>query len=59
MEFPVLSDVSVSLCLSVCPSVSLLLNCGFAAPFIYGVLYIEPLDSLSGYVHPGIACLAF
>ena len=32
---------------------------GYAAPFYLGCSLIEPWDSLSGYVHPGIVCLAF
>ena len=31
---------------------------GSAAPFYPGCFLIEPWDSLSDYVHPGIACLA-
>ena len=33
-------------------------NWGSAAPFYSGCFLIEPWDSLSDYVHPGIACLA-
>ena len=36
----------------------LLLLWGSAAPFYPGYFLIEPWDSLSDYVHPGIACLA-
>ena len=32
---------------------------GSVAPFYLGYSPIEFWDSLSGYVHPGIACLAF
>ena len=32
---------------------------GSVAPFYLGYSPIESWDSLSGYVHPGIACLAF
>ena len=31
---------------------------GFCIPFYLGCFLIEPWDSLSGYVHPGIPCLA-
>ena len=31
---------------------------GSAVPFYLGCSLIEPWDSLSGYMHPGIACLA-
>ena len=49
---------------SLCPSISYVLlfcnsnNWGSAAPFYSGCFLIEPWDSLSDYVHPGIACLA-
>ena len=32
---------------------------GSVAPLLSRVFSIESWDSLSGYVHPGIACLAF
>ena len=32
---------------------------GLCSPFYSGCFLIEPWDSLSGCVHPGIACLAF
>ena len=32
---------------------------GSAVPFYLGYFPIEPWDSLSDYVHPGIACVAF
>ena len=32
---------------------------GFCSPFYPGCFLIEPLDNLSDYVHPGIACLVF
>ena len=36
-----------------------LLAWGSVAPFYLGYFPIELWQSLSGYVHPGIACLAF
>ena len=50
----------VSLCLYV-PHVLLFcntINWGSAVPFYPGCFCTEPWDSLSDYVHPGIACLA-
>ena len=51
---------------SPCPLFSFLFSSSFsllqgsAAPLFYsGCFLVEPWDSLSGYVHPGIACLAF
>ena len=38
---------------------SYFINWGSAVPFYPGYFLIEPWDSLSDYVHPGIACLAF
>ena len=35
------------------------INWGSAAPFYQGCFLIEPWESLSDFVHPGIACLAF
>ena len=32
---------------------------GFCSPFYSGCFLVEPWDSLSDYVYPGIACLAF
>ena len=54
-----LSLISVSLC-SPCSSLPQLLLFGTLQPLFYPVHFlIEPWDSLSDYVHPGIACLAF
>ena len=62
MEFPVLSEVSLisPQCHTgiIIIDIVIMLNWVFAAPFIQGVLCIELWDNLSGYVHPGIACLA-
>ena len=46
---------------SLCSSSPLLLlpQLGFCSPFYPGCFHFEPWDSLSDYVHPGIACLAF
>ena len=46
---------------SSCSSSLLLLpsQLGFCSPFYPGCFLVEPWDSLSDYVHPGIACLAF
>ena len=54
---------SMSLC-SPCSSLPLLLlpsslSGALQPPFYPGCFLIEPWDSLSDYVHPGIACLAF
>ena len=40
---------------SLLPSPSL----GFCSPFYSGCFLVEPWDSLSDYVYPGIACLVF
>ena len=62
-------SMSISYCasclLSLCPYIPRVLLFhnsllwGSAAPFYPGCFLIEPWDSLSDYVHPGIACLAF
>ena len=49
---------SLSLFFSVTPTLPLL-NWDSAAPFYPGYFLVGPWDSLSDYVHPGIACLAF
>ena len=41
------------------PSLLCLSQLGPCSPFCPGCFLIEPWDSLSNYVHPGIACLAF
>ena len=57
-----LSLISLSPCVPVLSaSVSHLLSIpqmGIYSPFYLGCFLIEPWDSLSGHVHPGIACLA-
>ena len=40
-------------------SLSLAYPWGAVAPFYLGYSPIELWDSLSGYMHPGIACMAF
>ena len=51
---------SMTLC-SPCPLFSshLSSSLGFCSPFYSGCFLVEPWDSLSDYVYPGIACLAF
>ena len=58
------SPLFLALCflLLLLPSLSLSLSLSLlssAVPFYLGCFPTEPWDSLSGYVHPGIACLAF
>ena len=48
----------LSLCVLAFPVFFSSLQLGFCSPFYVGCSLIEPWDSLSGYVHPGIACLA-
>ena len=53
--------VLLSLCVLAFPvffSSTTYINSGSVAPFYLGCFLIEPWDSLSGYVHSGIACLA-
>ena len=60
------ASCSITLC-SPCPLFSFLLApcsplhllLGFCSPFYPGCFLTEPWDSLSDYVHPGIACLVF
>ena len=50
---------SMTLC-SLCPLFSSpLSSLGFCSPFYSGCFLVEPWDSLSDYVYPMIACLAF
>ena len=44
---------------SLCPLLSFPLSLGFCSPFYSGCFLVQPWDSLSDYVYPGIACLAF